>query len=349
VRLAIAGRVAGDGTDFDVLYRRYYPGVRRLILRSVHDPRIADDLAQETFLRFWRALPKLDLGQPIWPWLVTVATRATKNASKPNHEVTSDVSDSDARFDREDSAPNPEKRALDNELTIATLRPLNQRHKRVLFLRYVVGWTQAEIAEYEQSSPRAVNMTLVRAREAAKRTRDLPALLWLSLERIARRVRRVTARIQNVAAELVAGAASYVGAGIYLVNQQTLGAAVLVAASVIGFGLPTADAHASVDRVQVAEINPSASRQTSSDGNLSARGKRIPTDISRSQDIGATAGASAANTFDGKRESVNGKVWRRLPDEIPQSSDTEAGTDFNLYCDKGVIAQAVCDGLSMLP
>jgi RNA polymerase sigma-70 factor (ECF subfamily) len=339
--------VATDGIDFDALYRHYYPGVRGLILRSVHDPRIADDLAQETFLRFWRALPKLDLSQPIWPWLVTVARRAASDATRPKHEATSDASEPEA-FDREDLAPGPEERALDNELTIATLRPLNQRHKRVLFLRYVVGWTQMQIAEYEQSSPRAVNMTLVRAREAAKRTRDLPALVWLPLERIARRVRRATARIQSVAAELVAGAASYVGAGIFLLNRETLGAAVL-AAGVIGAGVtPTTTQRTQEGRA--AEVNPSAQAhvplQTQADS--SGRVRSYSVEYSPPQTQETSFGSNTNVKRDERSVDVTDKIWSKVPDEYQPRGDTYNLTHFYWYCEKAT-QQAVCDGLDALP
>jgi sigma-70-like protein len=60
VRLGRAGRLAAKELDFDDLYRRYYPGVRGLIFKRVRDPQVADDLAQETFVRLIRFSGTLD-------------------------------------------------------------------------------------------------------------------------------------------------------------------------------------------------------------------------------------------------------------------------------------------------
>lgn len=64
----------GDAGALAELYDAYSTVIYRLILRIVHDPGVAEELVQETFLKLWKRASLLDLSAgSIGPWIVTIA------------------------------------------------------------------------------------------------------------------------------------------------------------------------------------------------------------------------------------------------------------------------------------
>lgn len=61
--------------EWDELYRRHGPDLRRLIARRVPSSAPVDDLLQEAFYQAYRSRHRVDLSQPAWPWLATLAHR----------------------------------------------------------------------------------------------------------------------------------------------------------------------------------------------------------------------------------------------------------------------------------
>jgi RNA polymerase sigma-70 factor (ECF subfamily) len=62
-----------DRNAFAELVRRNQSDVRRLLRRMTGDDGLADDLAQETFVRAWRALPQFRGGARLSSWLYRIA------------------------------------------------------------------------------------------------------------------------------------------------------------------------------------------------------------------------------------------------------------------------------------
>src|SRR5512143_4044866 len=75
---------AGDPMAFRALVARYERPVFALLSRIVGRGPEVEDLAQETFLRAHRALPRFDLDGParVSTWLLTIATRLALDARK---------------------------------------------------------------------------------------------------------------------------------------------------------------------------------------------------------------------------------------------------------------------------
>jgi len=161
--LAIRAR-DGDRCAFDDLVRRHRRDVWAYATSILGDPDLADDVAQETFLRAWRTLGRFDVSRRFWPWIQTIC-----------HRVCLDEVRKRRRWDRrhvpiDDTIPMPDhavgavegivrRRAL-----ASALSTLSARH-RTLFLQQVMdGWTCEELARADGSSPSAVAKALVRAR-----------------------------------------------------------------------------------------------------------------------------------------------------------------------------------------
>ena len=69
----------GDKKAFDVLVLRYQFKIIKLISRYVHDPNEALDIAQEAFLKAYRALPGFRGESAFYTWLYRIAINTAKN------------------------------------------------------------------------------------------------------------------------------------------------------------------------------------------------------------------------------------------------------------------------------
>lgn len=65
---------AGDAKAFAEIVGRYQRAVYRVAYGLTRNPSDADDLAQETFLRAYRALGRFRTAEPLYPWLARIAT-----------------------------------------------------------------------------------------------------------------------------------------------------------------------------------------------------------------------------------------------------------------------------------
>ena len=69
----VALAMHGDAAAFSELVRRRQSGLRNLLRRLSRDPALADDLAQQAFLKAWRALPNLRAAGAFGAWLRRLA------------------------------------------------------------------------------------------------------------------------------------------------------------------------------------------------------------------------------------------------------------------------------------
>ena len=77
---ALVARVQrGDKKAFDALVLKYQQRVVKVISRYVRDPSEAMDLAQETFIKAYRALPNFRGDSAFYTWLYRIAINTAKN------------------------------------------------------------------------------------------------------------------------------------------------------------------------------------------------------------------------------------------------------------------------------
>ncbi len=158
--------MAGQLPPFDTVFQRYYNRVFAILTRIV-GPDEADDLAQETFLRFHDRPPirRTDDEDAIGAWLYRVATNLAFNALRTRKRRT-------AREERVTRAELPLQRPLDPEneavrreeraFVQSILVEMPERARVVLTLRQG-GCSYAEIAAAVGIAPGSVGTTLVRA------------------------------------------------------------------------------------------------------------------------------------------------------------------------------------------
>ena len=81
VDAALVERVRrGDQKAFELLVVKYQRRIERLIGRMVRDTDLVQDLAQETFLRAYRALPQFRGESAFYTWLYRIAVNTAKKA-----------------------------------------------------------------------------------------------------------------------------------------------------------------------------------------------------------------------------------------------------------------------------
>ncbi|MCA1666423.1 MAG: sigma-70 family RNA polymerase sigma factor [Thermomicrobia bacterium] len=158
--------MTGQLPPFDTVFQRYYRRVFAILTRIV-GPDEADDLAQETFLRFHDRPPlrRTDDDDAVGAWLYRVATNLGFNAIRGHKRRA-------AREERVTRAELPLQRPLDPEyeavrreeraLVQSVLVAMPERARAVLTLRQA-GCSYAEIAAAVGIAPGSVGTTLVRA------------------------------------------------------------------------------------------------------------------------------------------------------------------------------------------
>ena len=69
----------GDKGAFDLLVLKYQHKVVNLVMRYVRDPELSQDIAQEAFIKAYRALPRFRGDSAFYTWLYRIAVNTAKN------------------------------------------------------------------------------------------------------------------------------------------------------------------------------------------------------------------------------------------------------------------------------
>jgi len=151
--LVLAAR-RGSREAFGQLFDRHWPRVWRAAYSTTGERELANDAAQDAFLRAASALHRFDLSRPLEPWLVRIAiNRAVDLVRARRRLVSEDLADERYAFDE----PLP-----DEELQEALSR-LGPERRAVIALHYWLDYTTPEIAEVLGVPLGTVNSRLARA------------------------------------------------------------------------------------------------------------------------------------------------------------------------------------------
>ena len=168
----------GDRTAFDLLIRKYQHRVLKLVGRFVNDAAEAEDVAQEAFLKAYRALPSFRGESAFYTWLYRIAINTAKNALVSNRrrpvDFDLDLQDPD-QYDRHaklKEGDTPEGVLLTEEIrqTVAqAMEQLPEDLRTAIVLRELEGLSYEEIAEAMDCPVGTVRSRIFRAREAIDR------------------------------------------------------------------------------------------------------------------------------------------------------------------------------------
>lgn len=165
----------GDSRAFDLLVLKYQHKIFSLIGRYVHDADEVQDVAQEAFIKAYRALPKFRGDSQFYTWLYRIAVNTAKNhlVSRSRRPPGSDVEVEDAEYFEGGGAlrdiETPESALFGAELKQVVedaIRDLPDDLRSAVTLREFDGLSYEDIAEVMDCPVGTVRSRIFRAREA---------------------------------------------------------------------------------------------------------------------------------------------------------------------------------------
>lgn len=165
----------GDKRAFDLLVRKYQNKIVHLVTRYLHDPVEAQDVAQEAFIKAYRALPSFRGDSAFYTWLYRIAINTAKNylLAQSRRPPADDIDAQDAeQFSGETGLreyDTPEHLVLRDEIeaTIAAaIEALPEELRTAITLRELEGLSYEEIAQAMECPIGTVRSRIFRAREA---------------------------------------------------------------------------------------------------------------------------------------------------------------------------------------
>ena len=170
--------VAGDQRAFELLVIKYQRRIQRLICRMVRDVDLVEDIAQETFIRAYRALHQFRGDAQFYTWLYRIAVNtAKKSLMELKRDPT--VSESFLKSDDDDetkprrnepiSDETPESVFAAKEIATvvnAAMEALPEDLRQAVTLREIEGLSYEEISTVMNCPIGTVRSRIFRAREA---------------------------------------------------------------------------------------------------------------------------------------------------------------------------------------
>lgn len=168
-----------DGDAWEALVQVHQEPVFRLSYLLLGDADEAEDNAQETFVRAWRALERYDPSRPLRPWLLSIAGNLARNRRRSlgryiNALRRSLLAEPAAVMTVEERS---HQRSRSQALWQA-VQQLNMDHQQVIYLRYFLEMSVEESAQALNTPPGTVKSRLHRALEQLRRVieADYPGL-----------------------------------------------------------------------------------------------------------------------------------------------------------------------------
>ena len=168
----------GDKRAFDILVSKYQYKIVKLVTRYVHDQTEALDVAQEAFIKAYRALPGFRGDSAFYTWLYRIAINTAKNylVAQGRRPPGSDIDASEA--EQYESAAllkeidTPERLLLRDEIEATVFRAIEalpEDLRTAITLRELEGMSYEEIAQSMGCPIGTVRSRIFRAREAIDR------------------------------------------------------------------------------------------------------------------------------------------------------------------------------------
>ncbi|MGH8453827.1 MAG: RNA polymerase sigma factor RpoE [Nevskiales bacterium] len=168
----------GDKNAFGLLVRKYQYRVTKLVSRYVSDSE-AVDVAQEAFIKGWRALGGFRGNSAFYTWLYRIAINTAKNhlVARGRRPANQDIDVADAELyghtERLSHSDTPEALLLGEELQNTVLRAIHTLPsdlRTAILLREIDGLSYEEIAEAMDCPIGTVRSRIFRARAAIEET-----------------------------------------------------------------------------------------------------------------------------------------------------------------------------------
>jgi RNA polymerase sigma-70 factor, ECF subfamily len=170
---------AGDDSSFELLLRKYRSPLINFLFRMVRDSAVAEDLAQEVFLRVYRARNRYSPSAKFTTWIFRIATNLALNALRDRRyrrmeismDQTADVDDDQPRLEIADAHPSIEDYLMARDrasLIRRAIESLPEKQRAAVFLHKYQEMDYDEIAKVLGCSESALKSLLFRAYETLR-------------------------------------------------------------------------------------------------------------------------------------------------------------------------------------
>lgn len=174
----------GNKRAFDLLVLKYQRRIMRLLARMINDPAEVEDVAQETFIKAYRALPQFRGDSNFYTWLYRIAINSARNWQAARRrrplQLKEYKNEEGETFSLEDTLTDsntPELELVSRQVahTVnAAIDQLTPELRTAILLREIEGLSYEEIAQVMDCPIGTVRSRIFRARESiAKELRQV--------------------------------------------------------------------------------------------------------------------------------------------------------------------------------
>ena len=168
----------GDKQAFNFLVIKYQNKVCNLISRYINNPGDVPDVAQEAFMKAYRALPSFRGESAFYTWLYRIAVNTAKNymvaqgRRPPSNDIDAETAETYDNGGALQEISNPENLLLSEQLkqvVFSSIEALPEDLRVAITLREIEGLSYEEIAEVMECPVGTVRSRIFRAREAVEK------------------------------------------------------------------------------------------------------------------------------------------------------------------------------------
>ncbi len=160
----VASACQGDVAAWEALVRNHQEAVFRLAYLFLADADEAQDMAQEAFIRAFRALDRFDTSRPLRPWLLSITANLARNHLRSASRYWAAVQR--LFWEQPELAMNVEEKGIQRmeaQQLWQAVRRLNLADQQVIYLRYFLELPEAEMATALEVAPGTIKSRLHRA------------------------------------------------------------------------------------------------------------------------------------------------------------------------------------------